>query len=208
LDDPDKVRGGCYGKRIFGNKSKGSQWDRCLAMLRADPSTRRAVLLLHDPDSVLDALSHDVSCAVSMQLLVRDEMLHAFVSMRSNDAILGLPYDAFLFTMLQELAAATLGYRLGTYVHHAVSMHLYEEDLRLAERILAHEQTDASAEMEPLKGPEYCFTFIEVERELRCHGHSARAGTLPPYWRTLAGVLAEFATGRRCHESRALADAS
>src|SRR5437870_5123378 len=35
LDDPNQVRGGCYGKRIFGAHPSGSQWERCLRMLRA-----------------------------------------------------------------------------------------------------------------------------------------------------------------------------
>ena len=43
-----------------------------------------------------------------MQFFVRSGALHAITHMRSNDIILGSPYDIFFFTMLQEMMAVAL----------------------------------------------------------------------------------------------------
>jgi thymidylate synthase len=81
----------------------------------------------------------DVACAITLQFLIRDDAVHAVVYMRSNDVILGLPYDVFLFTMLQEIISTQLGLKLGQYHHFCGSLHLYDRHIDLAERILATE---------------------------------------------------------------------
>ena len=50
------------------------------------------------------------------------------VYMRSNDIWMGLPYDVFSFTCMQILLAFKLGVGIGTYTHHAASLHLYKRD--------------------------------------------------------------------------------
>jgi thymidylate synthase len=49
--------------------------------------------------------------------------------MRSNDAYVGLPYDIFLFTSLQELMASELDIEIGTYYHSVNSLHIYHRDI-------------------------------------------------------------------------------
>ncbi len=62
----------------------------------------------------------------------RGSNLHMSVTMRSNDAYMGLPHDVFCFTMLQEMVAKTLGLELGEYYHYVGSMHLYMSDIEAA----------------------------------------------------------------------------
>ena len=50
----------------------------------------------------------DLPCTRTIQFLLRSGHVDAVVYMRSNDAIWGLPYDIFLFTMLQEMLAVEL----------------------------------------------------------------------------------------------------
>ena len=108
----------CYGYRFFRQDESGaSQWTVAQNLLRHDPFTRRAVLLMSQPLAASDIDARDVACASSLQFLLRDGRLDALLHMRSNDAFWGLPYDVFLFTMLQELMAAELGVELGTYYH-------------------------------------------------------------------------------------------
>src|ERR1700688_4271437 len=111
------IEGSCYGYRIFGSSggSNQSQWRRLVELIRADASTRRGVLNLFDPEVALDPRAADSPCACSLQFIVRGDQLHQIAYMRSNDAIWGLPYDVFIFTMLQELLACELGLELGTY---------------------------------------------------------------------------------------------
>jgi thymidylate synthase len=84
-----------------------------------------------------------------MQFFIRDNRLHGLAYMRSNDAILGLPYDIFLFTMLQETMAATLVVELGEYHHYAGSLHLYSHHHTMAKEIVRN-RVESEFEMPPM----------------------------------------------------------
>ena len=67
-------------------------------------------------------------CTTTLQFFVRDELLHLIVTMRSNDAYIGLPHDVFCFTMLQEIVTRSINLEIGSYRHFVGSMHLYDQD--------------------------------------------------------------------------------
>lgn len=139
----DAVIGSAYGSSIF--KTHGdflSQWDTVINLLRHDPSSRRAVLYLGGYDPSVSDDKRDVACSLSLQLIMRAGKLEAICFMRSNDAMIGMPYDVFLFTMIQEMAALTLGCELGPYHHFVGSLHLYETHREWASRILSSELTE------------------------------------------------------------------
>jgi len=106
-----------------------------LSLLRRDPTTRRCRLVLARPQDV-EASRRDVSCATDIQFLVRDGRLVAHTSMRSQSALMVLPYDVALFCMLQCWMAAMLGIEPGEHVWIAHSFHLYLDERSLAERLL------------------------------------------------------------------------
>jgi len=134
----DAITGSCYGSRVFkAAPGRPSQWETALALLRKDPATRRAVLYFPAPDADPLDPSADIACALSLQFILRGGRLDAICTMRSNDAMLGMPYDVFLFTMMQEMAAVKLGSELGSYHHQMASVHLYESQVALAERVVA-----------------------------------------------------------------------
>ena len=195
-DDRCAVRGSCYGWRIFRSRGdRGSQWERVLGLLRTDPDSRRAVMTLHSPAALLDAHLKDIPCALAMQFFIRDGTLDAICTMRSNDVIWGLPYDMFLFTMLQELLASHLGVPLGTYTHFAGSMHLYERHYTLARRIVGGPIAESGV-MRPLENPEQLPLFLAHEAWLRNQSTPRPDAELSsPYWRELLGVLESFAAG-------------
>jgi thymidylate synthase len=172
------IEGSCYGYKIFGSYggSEVSQWRRLVELIKADPSTRRAVLDLFDPDVGLDPHAADSPCACSLQFLVRGDRLHQVAHMRSNDAIWGLPYDVFIFTTLQELLACELGLELGAYSHMVGSIHLYDQHLALAERIVAEYDQGLVRDMEmsAMKGHYQVPLFVEEERSMRVEGVRAR----------------------------------
>lgn len=197
-DVPGVVRGGCYGHRVFGtNKAQESQWERVKQILRADLHSRRAVLTLGDPQFVLDSSIRDVSCACTLQFLVREGRLHAMAYMRSNDVIWGMPYDIFLFTMLQELLAAEFGLPLGSYFHFAGSLHLYDHHVSLAHRIVAAPEAEPF-EMPPIVVPAQSHELIEAETQIR-KGSAASPQILAavdPYWGDLIRVLQVYAASK------------
>lgn len=126
--DDGKTLNSAYGYRIFtGNHPKigFDQWKNCIRLLSNDKDSRQAVIHLHTPN---DQKTKDEVCTMSLQFLIRDNKLNMIVTMRSNDVILGLTYDAFAFTMMQEIMAKQLGVELGYYCHNVGSMHIYLGD--------------------------------------------------------------------------------
>ncbi len=189
-DDERTIRGSCYGYRIFGRTERASQWEEAHNLLRYDPCTRRAVIMMSQPLTNNEITAKDIACASSLQFLLRDGRLDAVLHMRSNDAFWGLPYDVFLFTMLQELFAAQLNVGLGVYHHSVASLHLYEKHLAATEKILA-DKTQYDLEMSPLSHPDELTRFLTAEHALRLHEPSAKESVsgLPRYWRGLAEIL-------------------
>jgi len=203
-DDERTIRGSCYGYRLFrGGERSPSQWETAHKLLRQDPSTRRAVLLTSQPLADGDITAKDVACATSLQFLLRDGQLDAVLHMRSNDAFWGLPYDVFLFTMLQELFAAELNVELGRYYHSIGSLHLYQRHVRAAKTVL-DDSNWGDFEMPRLSNPEALPQFLSAERALRLGDSSAPrlVETLPQYWRQLAEILGYYRLGQRCADGK------
>jgi thymidylate synthase len=193
---PDgQVTGSCYGFRVFQIERGHTLWDRVRLLLEKDPATRRAILYFPHGVDHLDQSCTDSACASSLQFLLRSGSLDAVISMRSNDAVWGLPYDVFLFTFLQERMAHELGVELGAYHHFAGSLHLYERHANLARRVI-----ECGAEcdfcMPPLTSLRDIDCFSAFERTLRTRGNAA-IPTLNRYWHELAEVLLAFHTNRK-----------
>ena len=102
-------------------------------------------------------------------------------------------YDVFLFTMIQELLARTLGVELGAYVHGAGSLHLYERHLGLARQVLREAPPDRW-EMPAMQPVDALPAFLATEQAIRSGGHGL---PLPPYWEALATPLRDFAASSR-----------
>ena len=126
---------GAYGPRLL-NHDGHNQVCNVIKRLQEKPHSRRAVIqLFQASDLVADA--KDIPCTCTLQFLCRNDALHMFVYMRSNDAYIGLPHDVFFFTMLQEVVARDLSLTLGSYKHLVGSLHLYDTDTALAKQFLA-----------------------------------------------------------------------
>ncbi|MGF2688052.1 thymidylate synthase [Marinobacter sp. DUT-3] len=162
-----RVQGSCYGNSIGYNRDISfSQWKMVRQLLIRDPGSRRAIIFLNVADNRLDPLAKDVACVSSIQFIVRQGKLHAMTNMRSNDLILGLPYDVFLFSWLQELMASELGYELGEYYHNAASLHIYDRHYDLASRIVGSDFV-SDCKMPKMDELESVIKFVELEDRVR-----------------------------------------
>ena len=125
---------GAYGHRL--RKSFGiDQIKRAFEALRHSPKTRQVVLQIWNADTDLpneqgEPSSKDIPCNLISLLKIRDGSLHWTQIVRSNDIMLGLPYNFIQFTMLQELMAGWLGCDIGEYFHLSDSLHVYVDDLK------------------------------------------------------------------------------
>lgn len=210
-DDGKTVRS-AIGPRVFGGAG-GDQFHAAIEKIRADASSRRAMIQVYLPSDLLEA-TRDVSCTGSIHLLARDGILHAVVHMRSQSALMVLPYDLFLLTMIHELAAVTSGLKLGTYCHLSNSAHVYEDELVGATALLDETPPERqSMPPMPVSSPEEIARLIAAEAHLR---KSLESGShtvkglekfrLSTYWRDLLLAIAadwSMRSGRSWEEAGA-----
>lgn len=123
---------GAYGKRIRSHFGF-DQLERSYYALQNVPESRQVVIQIYDvgKDFPIDngqPRSEDLPCNICSLLKVRDGKLEWSQIMRSNDILLGMPYNFVQFTSLQEILAGWLGLEVGSYNHYSDSLHLYCRD--------------------------------------------------------------------------------
>lgn len=89
-------------------------------ILRGDHASRRAVIQVAENDN------DEPTCTLSMHFMVRQGRLVTYVTMRSWDAWLGLPYDIMMFGGVASVMAQYVGVMPGPVEVYAHSLHLYE----------------------------------------------------------------------------------
>lgn len=123
--------------RIFrwGRSNKRfDQFQSAVETLRKDRFSRRAVVTLWDPAKDIQRGPFDL-CPVAYTLMIRGGALHCSLFIRSSDAWLATPIDMLTFIELQKQAADQLNVKVGKYVHHAVSYHIYNYDFPRARTV-------------------------------------------------------------------------
>lgn len=102
--------------------------------LTKDRDSRQAVIVIF-PRTPME--TKDVPCTVAMQFMVRHDVLHTNVFMRSSDAWMGLPYDIFSFTMMSMIVAIAVGIKEMGRLHITMgSSHLYEKNWAAAQEVI------------------------------------------------------------------------
>jgi thymidylate synthase len=200
--DGRTLAGTAYGPRLFRPGPEGtSQFARVLALLRADPDTKRAVMVIMQPGELTDPGNPDVSCATALHLMLRGGALHMTVCMRANDALIGLLCDVFCFTFILEHAARMLGVPAGSYTHHADEMHVNLRDLPKV-RAIVREGAEAArprfpAAAMPASREDDLAAVLEWEEALRLNQRPARPGStdldgLHPYWQRVVTLFEAY----------------
>lgn len=100
--------------------------NKVIAMLRKNPTTRRAVIPIFQPVHVGSKL--EVPCWATVQQLIRNGKLHTIDYFRSNDMWGGAPSDYYGIRALQWYIAFILRVEVGDYIHHVGSAHLRMSD--------------------------------------------------------------------------------
>lgn len=123
---------GAYGKRIRSHFGF-DQLEKSYYALQSTPESRQVIIQIYDveKDFPIDngqPRSKDIPCNICSLLKVRDGKLEWSQIMRSNDILLGMPYNFVQFTSLQEILAGWLGLEVGSYNHYSDSLHLYCRD--------------------------------------------------------------------------------
>jgi len=138
---------GAYGPRLFGVEHL-NQLEHILGVLGKDPTKRRAVASVYLPQFDQHGLENEeIPCTLNLQYFARKKKLQSVTYMRSQDAFKVLPYDIFIFTMLQEYVQARLrpehNPELGKYNHFSGSFHVYFRDLDNVKEVIANARTSS-----------------------------------------------------------------
>lgn len=189
-DEAGTIFGG-YGPRLRGGTD---QLATVIALLRARPPTRRAVIQFFDRADILQP-HEDVPCTCTLQFLSREAGLDLIVNMRSNDVFIGLPHDVFCFSMIQELVARSVGVELGQYIHIVGSLHLYDAKVADARRFLdeGYHTTQAMPPMPSIDPMGAIAEILDSEALLRT-GADPLSVALPSnqYWADLTRLFTIF----------------
>ena len=124
--DDGEIWRAAYGPRLRRWRGRVDQLDRVRELLLSDPTSRRAVAGLFDPDAdFVD--SKDVPCNNWLSWIMRDGRLHLAVALRSNDAMWGFSgANAFEWSLVHEALSHWVGAEVGSQTWLASSFHLYE----------------------------------------------------------------------------------
>jgi len=170
LDEGSRKLNGAYGKRIFRKDETGlSLFEHSYKKILEKNDSRQIVIPVYIKKDLINK-SKDIPCTTTLQFLKRENKLNLIVSMRSNDAYIGLPHDIFCFTMIQEIMARLIGCELGEYIHFAGSLHIYEENIDQVKKYL---ETDTSEIHEMPRMPDIDILnsdlkrIIRIEKEIR-----------------------------------------
>ena len=143
IQNEDGTVNSSYGYLLFGKKNRfgGTQYEWALNSLLKDRDSRQAVLHFNLPEHQYET-NKDFVCTMYGIFQIRENRLNFTVSMRSNDAIWGLPTDIAFFAILQSqmLSHLKLKYpdlEMGTYTHIANSYHIYEHHFEIVKKMLA-----------------------------------------------------------------------
>jgi len=182
---------GAYGPRLLRMRGKINQIQNVCKLLNTNPGSRRAVIQLFNAEDIVSDYK-EIPCTTTLQFLVRENRLHLSVTLRSNDAYLGLPHDIFCFTMLQEMMACRLNVDLGCYYQYVGSMHIYECHQSRARAYLA-EGHQRVIEMPPMPaGDPFALVpcLLEAEKRLR-YGQKVSASDMISigYWSDIIRLL-------------------
>lgn len=135
--NPNDVVTVAYGyrwRKHFGRDQIG----KLIELLEKEPSSRHGVVIAWDPSQ--DGLSlfkkKNVPCPYTFTVNIFGGKLHLHNTVRSNDMILGFPFDVPGFCLLQYILAQRLGVEVGTYSHSISNAHIYENHYHAAEEMI------------------------------------------------------------------------
>lgn len=144
FDSEYKGRFASYGPRFV------AQLDHVIAELKHNPESRRAcMMILDERDQILaeglriGETKCEYPCTMGLTFFIRDGKLHLQGHMRSNNYVLTVCIDVYLFTTFQRQVAEVLMLPVGNYYHSAVSAHVFAHEVPLVHSILKSDETAA-----------------------------------------------------------------
>jgi len=126
-----------YGARIFNYANAKNQVDDfIIPLLKKDPASRRAVVVLYHPtvDSKIGIKENPSLISIFFKII--DKKLILTTVIRSNDMFIGWPANIYQVFLLQKYVAKQLGLEPGSITTISHSAHVFEEYKQEVEEVL------------------------------------------------------------------------
>jgi len=135
--ETDGTLSSAYGWR-WRNHFGRDQLGKAIELLEKEPSSRHGVIVTWDPsdDGHGGTPKKNVPCPYTYTINIIGGRLNMHNIVRSNDMILGCPFDVFGFALLQCMIAERLGVRPGVYTHSISNAHVYDNHYEGAKEII------------------------------------------------------------------------
>ncbi len=146
FSDDGHTLNGAYGFRLKEH-FKIDQIQQAINILKNDDITRRVVLTMYSPEDLLSD-SKDIPCNTTIYLKIRNAKLDITILNRSNDLFLGVPYNVFVFYLLQVYISKAVNCGIGTQTHYTDSLHLYEKHFDKVKQIIKNNSINGIIELE------------------------------------------------------------
>lgn len=114
------------------------QLDRVIEGLKSDPSSRRHLVLAWNPGEQTPDKVALPPCHYGFQFNVNPKYntLNLLVNMRSNDILLGAPFNVASYALLQYMVAQVTGLNIGNLSFMIGSAHIYQNHFDGAQEVL------------------------------------------------------------------------
>ncbi len=135
--EPDGTITSAYGYR-WKHHFKRDQLQNLVDLLSKDPSSRHGVIITWDPndDGYGGTAKKNVPCPFAFTVNIIGGKLNLHNIIRSNDMMLGCPFDTFGFALLMCTLAQKLNVRPGVYTHTISNAHIYDIHYKGAEELI------------------------------------------------------------------------
>lgn len=143
--EPDGTITSAYGYR-WKHHFKRDQLNNLIELLKNDASSRHGVIVTWDPsdDGHGGTAKKNVPCPFAFTVNIIGGRLHFHNIIRSNDMMLGCPFDTFGFSLLALTLAQALGVRPGIYTHSISNAHIYDIHYEGAKELIKRKNDHAN----------------------------------------------------------------
>lgn len=136
--------GNIYGRQLrrYGDENIDQLYE-VINELKRNPNSRRAVVSFWNPEDCWDDTRAALpACHAMWQLLISNGRLNLHVYQRSADLFLGVPFNISSYALLLHILSSILELKPGKLIWTGGSVHIYEEHIEAARKLLQNEPLD------------------------------------------------------------------
>jgi thymidylate synthase len=126
--EASKTQSYTYGARIFNYSNTKDQVEEfIIPLLKKDPSTKRAIIVLYQPLHDSKISSQERPCLISIHFRMNRGRLNVSAVLRSNEMLMGWPANIYQISLLQKRITDEVGAETGTITTISHSAHIYKD---------------------------------------------------------------------------------